>query len=233
MILDTAGAKGTGKWMSQLALDLGVPSTLVTEAVYARSLSALKDERVAGEPACCKGPERSNHIEAIARRSSSRAAGSLRLEDLQLRAGLRATRGRGQGTQVAARTSATSPCCGAAAASSGPLPGSHQRSVRRRREIWKTCSSPPTSQRRSNKRRIGLAARRRDGDRAAASRCRRSRRPWPTTTASAAVDCRPICCKPSATTSAPHLSAHRPARHVPQRLAPPAADAGDSEMIVS
>lgn len=45
-ILDTAGAKGTGKWMSQLALDLGVPSTLVTEAVYARSLSAMKDERV-------------------------------------------------------------------------------------------------------------------------------------------------------------------------------------------
>ena len=45
-ILDRAGAKGTGKWMSQLALDLGVPSTLVTEAVYARCLSALKDARV-------------------------------------------------------------------------------------------------------------------------------------------------------------------------------------------
>jgi 6-phosphogluconate dehydrogenase len=45
-ILDTAGAKGTGKWMSQLALDLGVPSTLVTEAVYARCLSAMKDSRV-------------------------------------------------------------------------------------------------------------------------------------------------------------------------------------------
>lgn len=45
LILDTAGAKGTGKWMSQLALDLGVPSTLVTEAVYARCLSALKDAR--------------------------------------------------------------------------------------------------------------------------------------------------------------------------------------------
>mgnify|MGYP005834117981 CR=1 FL=1 len=45
MILDTAGAKGTGKWMSQLALDLGVPSTLVTEAVYARCLSAMKDAR--------------------------------------------------------------------------------------------------------------------------------------------------------------------------------------------
>lgn len=46
LILDKAGAKGTGKWMSQLALDLGVPSTLVTEAVHARNLSAMKDERV-------------------------------------------------------------------------------------------------------------------------------------------------------------------------------------------
>jgi len=45
-IMDRAGAKGTGKWMSQLALDLGVPSTLVTEAVYARCLSAMKDARV-------------------------------------------------------------------------------------------------------------------------------------------------------------------------------------------
>jgi 6-phosphogluconate dehydrogenase len=44
--LDVAGAKGTGKWMSQLALDLGVPSTLVTTAVYARGLSAVKDARV-------------------------------------------------------------------------------------------------------------------------------------------------------------------------------------------
>jgi len=45
-ILDAAGAKGTGKWMSQHALDLGVPSTLVTEAVFARSLSDLKEARV-------------------------------------------------------------------------------------------------------------------------------------------------------------------------------------------
>jgi 6-phosphogluconate dehydrogenase len=45
-ILDVAGAKGTGKWMSQLALDLGVPSTLVTAAVYARTISAVKEARV-------------------------------------------------------------------------------------------------------------------------------------------------------------------------------------------
>jgi 6-phosphogluconate dehydrogenase len=55
VILDKAGAKGTGKWMSQLALDLGVPSTLVTEAVYARSLSALKDARLRASKVL-KGP---------------------------------------------------------------------------------------------------------------------------------------------------------------------------------
>ncbi|MBN1395988.1 MAG: NADP-dependent phosphogluconate dehydrogenase [Pirellulales bacterium] len=54
-IMDTAGAKGTGKWMSQLALDLGVPSTLVTEAVYARCLSAMKDARVRASKAL-RGP---------------------------------------------------------------------------------------------------------------------------------------------------------------------------------
>ncbi|WP_146591111.1 decarboxylating NADP(+)-dependent phosphogluconate dehydrogenase [Posidoniimonas polymericola] len=55
LVLDRAGAKGTGKWMSQLALDLGVPSTLVTEAVYARGLSARKDERVKASKVL-KGP---------------------------------------------------------------------------------------------------------------------------------------------------------------------------------
>jgi 6-phosphogluconate dehydrogenase len=45
-ILDTAGQKGTGKWTSVVSLDLGIPLTLISEAVYARCLSALKDERV-------------------------------------------------------------------------------------------------------------------------------------------------------------------------------------------
>src|SRR4029079_16714596 len=54
-IMDRAGAKGTGKWMSQLALDHGVPSTWVTEAVYARCLSAMKDSRVRASKVL-KGP---------------------------------------------------------------------------------------------------------------------------------------------------------------------------------
>ncbi len=45
-ILDAAGQKGTGKWTGISSLDLGIPVTLITEAVYARSLSAFKEERV-------------------------------------------------------------------------------------------------------------------------------------------------------------------------------------------
>jgi len=48
-ILDTAGQKGTGKWTAISALETGVPLTLIAEAVLARFLSALKDERVAAE----------------------------------------------------------------------------------------------------------------------------------------------------------------------------------------
>jgi 6-phosphogluconate dehydrogenase len=45
-ILDTAGQKGTGKWTGIEALNLGTPLTLIVEAVFARSLSSFKDERV-------------------------------------------------------------------------------------------------------------------------------------------------------------------------------------------
>jgi len=47
VIRDAAAQKGTGKWTSQSALDLGVPLSLITESVFARFLSAIKDERVA------------------------------------------------------------------------------------------------------------------------------------------------------------------------------------------
>src|ERR1700691_5033750 len=45
-ILDTAGQKGTGKWTVINSADLGIPITLIAEAVYSRCVSALKDERV-------------------------------------------------------------------------------------------------------------------------------------------------------------------------------------------
>lgn len=46
LILDKAGQKGTGKWTSQSALNLGVPLPIITESVFARFISAIKDERV-------------------------------------------------------------------------------------------------------------------------------------------------------------------------------------------
>ena len=55
MILDTAGQKGTGKWASITALDLGQPLTLIGEAVFARFLSAMKESRVAAS-AKLRGP---------------------------------------------------------------------------------------------------------------------------------------------------------------------------------
>jgi len=55
-ILDSAGQKGTGKWTVISSQELGIPITLIAEAVYARCISALKDERVAAARKL-KGPE--------------------------------------------------------------------------------------------------------------------------------------------------------------------------------
>lgn len=55
-ILDVAGQKGTGKWTVINAADLGMPLTLIAEAVFARCLSAIKDERVAASK-ILKGPD--------------------------------------------------------------------------------------------------------------------------------------------------------------------------------
>ncbi|TQS71247.1 NADP-dependent phosphogluconate dehydrogenase [Ornithinibacillus gellani] len=56
VILDKAGQKGTGKWTSKNALDLGVPLPLITESVFARCISAMKDERVKASKVL-SGPE--------------------------------------------------------------------------------------------------------------------------------------------------------------------------------
>ncbi|AUS09840.1 phosphogluconate dehydrogenase (NADP(+)-dependent, decarboxylating) [Laceyella sacchari] len=71
-ILDTAGQKGTGKWTSQSSLDLGVPLTIITESVYARFLSAMKEERIKAskllsgpKPGCTVIQDRKAFVESI------------------------------------------------------------------------------------------------------------------------------------------------------------------------
>ncbi len=73
VILDRAAQKGTGKWTSQNALDLGVPLPLITESVFARVLSSLKTERVAaskvlsGPAATPLAGDRAAFVEAVRR----------------------------------------------------------------------------------------------------------------------------------------------------------------------
>ena len=70
VILDTAGQKGTGKWTSQSALDLGIPAQTIAEAVFARTMSAIKEERVAASkvlngPKVSADGDRSEWVEMI------------------------------------------------------------------------------------------------------------------------------------------------------------------------
>ena len=107
-ILDTAGQKGTGKWTVISSQDLGIPITLIAEAVYARCISALKDERVAAAEDA-QGPQAAR----------SRATARQFVEDIRdalyaskivsLRAGLHAHARRGQGVRAGTSTTAASP----------------------------------------------------------------------------------------------------------------------------
>jgi 6-phosphogluconate dehydrogenase len=72
VILDTAEQKGTGKWTSTVALDLGIPAQTIAEAVFARMLSALKSERVGASkvltgPAPAYTGDRTAFVESLRR----------------------------------------------------------------------------------------------------------------------------------------------------------------------
>ncbi len=62
-ILDSAGQKGTGRWTVASALDMGTPLTLIGEAVFARNLSALKEQRMQAAP-ILKGPDTKTDLKA-------------------------------------------------------------------------------------------------------------------------------------------------------------------------
>ena len=103
-ILDTAGQKGTGKWTVINSQDLGIPITLIAEAVYSRCVSAMKDERVKAArklqgpaPDARQHRRRTREEEGVHRRHPR---GALRLQDRQLRAGLHAHARGGQGIRL-------------------------------------------------------------------------------------------------------------------------------------
>ena len=72
LILDSAGQKGTGKWTAECALDLGMPAATIAEAVFARCLSALREERLAASkilpgPALPKAQDEKGFAESVRR----------------------------------------------------------------------------------------------------------------------------------------------------------------------
>ena len=151
LVVDAAGAKGTGKWMSQLALDLGVPSTLVTEAVYARCLSAMRDCAAAREP-------EASGSEGQAPRRPRRSSSSRSARPFTPRRFAATPRGscsfRRRRPSTAGRwISARSPCSGAAAASSAPSSSNGSRKPSTPTRSWRTSSWRPTSKRPSPRRR--------------------------------------------------------------------------------
>ncbi len=129
-ILDTAGQKGTGKWTCLSALDLGMPVTLIGEAVFSRCLSALKEERVAAS-SILKGPRRavkSPEPNEIHRGRSPRA---LLLQDHLLRAGLHAAPRGGKGPEMEPELRRHRPDVAWRMHHSKQIPGQNQDSLRR------------------------------------------------------------------------------------------------------
>ena len=113
-ILDSAGQKGTGKWTGINSLDLGIPVTLISEAVYARCLSALKDERLAAS-LVLSGPRTKykGNTKALVTDLRNALLSSKLVSYAQGFMLMREAAGNTAGTW----TSARSPCCGARAAS--------------------------------------------------------------------------------------------------------------------
>jgi 6-phosphogluconate dehydrogenase len=125
-ILDTAGQKGTGKWTVISSQEMGIPITLIAEAVYSRCVSALKDQRVeaarifpSGSPRIAG--DRGTWIGDIRKALYASKIISYTQGYMLMRAAAR--------NRVGTSTTAASPKCGAAAASSAAC--SWRRSRRR------------------------------------------------------------------------------------------------------
>ena len=127
-ILDTAGQKGTGKWTAISALDTGTPVTLIGEAVFARCLSAMKDERVAASKILQRTEARAGG--GPRRLHRGRAAGALLLQDDLLRAGLHAAARSGQRGGMESELRRHRPDVARRLHHPQPLPGKDQGSVR-------------------------------------------------------------------------------------------------------
>ena len=200
VIVDEAEQKGTGRWTAQSALELGVPLTAITEAVYARSpLGAARDAARDGQEDAASGACDAQARNGGDRRRPRRA---LRLEDHRLRARVRADVGRLGAVRLGPQARRAGDHLARRMHHPRPFPRSHQGSLR-----------PKSEARQPVARRLFPARRRADGRRVAARGCAGGRQ-WradsgvlfcrsPITTGSDAPGARPTCCRACATISAP------------------------------
>ena len=188
VILDEAGAKGTGAWTVQNALDLGVPTSGIAEAVFARSLSSKRAQREAASD--LPGPAEAWKVADGRRRRlhRGRAPRALRVEDHRLLAGLRRDRRGRRAVRLGHPQGRHREDLARRLHHPRPLPQPHRRGLRRRplargaRRRARTSATPSPARRRA-----GAASSR--SRRRPASRRPRSRRRSRTTTASAPSAC--------------------------------------------
>ena len=200
VILDSAGQKGTGKWTSQSALDLGVPLSIITESVFSRFLSAMKEERVAASKLLKRTEDEAVHggQEGVYRTSSQ---GAVREQDLLLCARLRPNARRFRGVRLESALRRHRDDLPRRLHHSRAVPAEHQGCLRPRSRASQPAAGSIISKTSSKTIRTHGAKWSRRRSRTA-SRCRHSPARWRITIATAANGCRPTCCKRSATTSA-------------------------------
>ena len=201
-ILDTAGQKGTGKWTVINSAELGIPITLIGEAVFSRCISAMKEERVAASKKL-RGPKpaiKTNREKFIADiRSALYASKSFRTRRASCCSAQQ------QPSTAGSSTTARSPSCGAAAASSAASSSAKSRRHSTSASGCRTCCSTRTSSARSERASAAgatswpLPPRR-------ASRHRPSRPHSASSTPSAARRSPPTCCRLNAIISAHTLT---------------------------
>ena len=142
-ILDEAEQKGTGRWTAQNALELGVPLTAITEAVYARVLSATpRDAAGDGEEDAPSGAADAEARKGGDRRHPRRP---LRLQDRRLRARLRADVRRVRAIQLGPQARRHGDHLARRLHHPGPLPRSHQGGLRPERRSSRTSCSTTIS----------------------------------------------------------------------------------------
>ena len=168
VIVDEAEQKGTGRWTAQNALELGVPLTGITEAVFARVLSANRSMRLELD----KKTPHPSAADAQARKGRDRRhpRRPLRLEDHRLRAGLRADVGRVRAVQMGPQAWRHGDHLARRLHHSRPIPRSHQGGLRREIRSSRTSCSTTISVKAvdQNRRRMAAGARARDRQRRAA-----------------------------------------------------------------